>query len=284
MVWTIKLTDIKNAKQLPKDTGAIDLPIDQVAVKKPGLLGPTVVQLCLHLIWVVTLMLCLITDNMTPLPAPDPNPQSVSSTSWVSLWDNSPYSGRTYHSELVKYPNGTALYVNRTVTPAFWYNSSWCWTTSPDRLPIVSVNMSFSYTDGNTFYSSSATSTPTPSKEVPLLAYCGWIGMCLMESYILVWIVGIVFEALIIGYTMSRIQMNSLLEFVVKVKIGLSVFEILTLIMNTAFIGKYIGFKKSPGNQCMQLYTIKTVVDITVFNWIVLILVILTARRQYKAI
>ncbi|CAG2114687.1 unnamed protein product [Medioppia subpectinata] len=149
-----------------------------------------------------------------------------------------------------------------TLTPITTTLSTNSTATQP-TVPPFTTTTAASTTVTTTF----TTSAPVVNSWASCLAFTKYF----IISFILLWIVCIIVETLIVGFAISGTEMNTAIECLIKIKIGLFVLEVLLLIVNISLIGDYIGFSAPDGkSSCLSVPTMKTVVDLTIFNWIIL--------------
>ncbi|CAG2108696.1 unnamed protein product, partial [Medioppia subpectinata] len=113
-------------------------------------------------------------------------------------------------------------------------------------------------------------STPSPTT---LPAFNPWICRIFLKylviSYTSLWIVCIIVETLIVGFAMRNTEMNITLKFLIMIKIGIFVMELLLLSVNISLIGHYIGFSAPVGQSCLYCPPMKIMAHLTIFNWII---------------
>ncbi|CAG2165555.1 unnamed protein product [Oppiella nova] len=283
-----------------------------LSIRTRDLLVPTVTVLTIRLICVFILTVCMITTNLSPVQVvmdttttPTPiNANTGSHTGPALVADKSDWiitcngtdrriaSGTgslTYNltTGFVMYDNRTALSakdikvigdcgVNYNPTDGPYSKVIGNWTVSYGHGLIISKAEGIVNISGVTVH-------PFPTPPVtPDTDYCLSFGKYFLMSYLFVWIVCILVETLIIGYTLSGNEINSVLELLIQIKIGSFVVEVLLLITNTALIGDYIGFTQTDENLCMNLIIMKAVVDITIFNWIIFVTIMSFKECYYR--
>ncbi|XP_054157060.1 uncharacterized protein LOC128955418 [Oppia nitens] len=136
----------------------------------------------------------------------------------------------------------------------------------------ISILADNSSVDSSHKQSANSTSTPTPLPPKPTIDekgyYCLFKSRWLIASYLIVWLVSLLIETLVIGFSLSGVDSVDLfLKFLLKIKLGLLAIELLVLLINTIMIGLEMGYIASLDNRCPTVLIGKAIADVTIFSW-----------------
>ncbi|CAG2108695.1 unnamed protein product [Medioppia subpectinata] len=230
-------------------------------IRTRDLLVPTVAVLTIHIICLMIMTMSVINTNICErLVVNETLAHGHKMAKRSSLGEIGDFNRQNNASNNIQIDNSTTMKPN--ITTSLSTNSTATQTTvAPITITTAASTTVVPITPTNT------TDAPAVKSWHSCLAFTKYF----IISFILLWIVCIIVETLIVGFAISGTEMNTAIECLIKIKIGLFVLEVLLLIVNISLIGDYIGFSAPDGqSSCLKVPTMKTVVDLTIFNWIIL--------------